>query len=266
MSAERAPVEVARAGFVDGEAYERGRREYDGRAVAEAARALGVDRSSTVLDLAAGTGKLTRRLLALAGRVIAVEPQEQMRATLAQRTPAAEVRDGAAEAIPVPDATVDAVFVGDAFHWFDPGPALDELARVLRPGGGLGVFVRRPLTEELEWWPEVTAPTEHRRHSLLGPDRPHESEPWRDALAEDRRFEAPRRRSFDREHAMAVDDLVAYVESWSFVRSAPEDARAGILAAVSARAAAALAGQGGASLSVRWRTEVTTARLASPRA
>jgi SAM-dependent methyltransferase len=93
-----------------------------------------------VLDLAAGTGKLTHSLLTRGLRVTAVEPDPEMLAELARRTPQAEALPGTAEAIPLPDASVDAVLVGQAFHWFDVPKALDEIGRVVRPGGVLGAL------------------------------------------------------------------------------------------------------------------------------
>lgn len=93
-----------------------------------------------VLDLGAGTGGTTRALLARGLDVVAVEPDERMREVLALRAPAAEVLAGAAEAIPLPDGDVDAVIVSSAWHWFDPRRAPAEVARVLRPGGRLGVL------------------------------------------------------------------------------------------------------------------------------
>ena len=94
----------------------------------------GVD-AEVVLDLAAGTGKLTRLLVERFSRVIAVEPLAGMRAVLERVVPAAESLEGTAEAIPLPDASVDAAFVAEAFHWFDAAAAARQLARVLRPDG-----------------------------------------------------------------------------------------------------------------------------------
>jgi SAM-dependent methyltransferase len=93
-----------------------------------------------VLDLGAGTGKLTAGVLALGHRVTAVEPDPAMLAELRARVPAATALSGGAEDIPLPDASADAVVVGQAFHWFDQDRALPELARVLRPGGVLGAL------------------------------------------------------------------------------------------------------------------------------
>ena len=90
-----------------------------------------------VLDLAAGTGKLTRLLVTRFPRVLAVEPLAGMRAVLERVVPEAESIDGTAEAIPLPEASVDAAFVAEAFHWFDAAAAARELARVIRPGGML---------------------------------------------------------------------------------------------------------------------------------
>jgi SAM-dependent methyltransferase len=93
-----------------------------------------------VLDLAAGTGKLTEGLLPLGLTVTAVEPDDGMRAELSRRFPQVTAVTGTAEEIPLADGSVDAVLVGQAFHWFDPVPALTEIGRVLRPGGALGAL------------------------------------------------------------------------------------------------------------------------------
>jgi SAM-dependent methyltransferase len=90
-----------------------------------------------VLDLGAGTGKLTRILVGLGFDVVAVEPDEQMRAQLSALLPGVAAPAGRAERIPLPDGSVDAVFVGQALHWFDLDVAMPEIERVLRPGGVL---------------------------------------------------------------------------------------------------------------------------------
>jgi SAM-dependent methyltransferase len=93
-----------------------------------------------VLDLAAGTGKLSRAVLALGHRVTAVEPDAGMREQLRQGLPEVTALAGTAEAVPLPDASVDGVVVGQAIHWFDQERALPEIARVLRPGGVLATL------------------------------------------------------------------------------------------------------------------------------
>jgi SAM-dependent methyltransferase len=96
--------------------------------------------ATAVLDLAAGTGAVTRLLIGRSARVVAVEPDERMRAVLAARCPEAEVLAGRGEDIPLPDASVDAVVIASAWHWLDPERAVPEIVRVLRPGGNLGVI------------------------------------------------------------------------------------------------------------------------------
>lgn len=97
-----------------------------------------------VLDLGAGTGKLTRQLIDAGLDVVAVEPSPQMGAELSAYVPEAELLTGSAEEIPLPDSSVDSVVVGSAFHWFDHAAALAEIARVLRRGGRLGLIRNRP--------------------------------------------------------------------------------------------------------------------------
>jgi ubiquinone/menaquinone biosynthesis C-methylase UbiE len=125
------------------ELYERSRPTYPDEAVSWLARRLGIDATSTVLDLGAGTGKLTRAFVPRAGRVIAVEPGPEMLAQLRRAVPEAEPLLGAAEAIPLPDSSVDAVVCGQSFHWFRTDEALREIRRVLRPNGGLGLVWNR---------------------------------------------------------------------------------------------------------------------------
>jgi ubiquinone/menaquinone biosynthesis C-methylase UbiE len=117
--------------------YERSRPEYAPDALAWIAQRLRLDR---VLDLGAGTGKLTRQLMALGADVVAVEPGDEMRAVLARSVPGVDVRAGSAEEIPLEDASVDAITVAQAFHWFRVNEALREMHRVLRPGGGFALL------------------------------------------------------------------------------------------------------------------------------
>ena len=133
--------DVAARGFGAGAAaYESARPGYPDPAIALLADAVGIGRETEVCDLAAGTGKLTRRLLELGARVTAVEPIEAMRAQAMIAAPRATHLDGTAESIPLEDGSVDVVTVAQAFHWFDAPAALAEIARVLRPEGRLAIL------------------------------------------------------------------------------------------------------------------------------
>ncbi len=119
--------------------YERGRPGYPRAAVGHLARELRLGRGRTVVELGAGTGKLTRALLPQGAAVVAVEPTAGMRAVFGAQLPSTLVVEGTAEAIPLPERFADAVVVAQAFHWFRVGPALREIARVLRPDGRLAL-------------------------------------------------------------------------------------------------------------------------------
>jgi SAM-dependent methyltransferase len=134
--------------------YERHRPDYPEEALRWSADLLGLETGARVLDVGAGTGKLTRGLVALGFEVVAVEPGSPMLDQLRLAVPEAEALEGPAESIPLPDASVDAAFAGQAFHWFDRERAVSELHRVLRPGGGLALLwnwwdERDPLQSEL---------------------------------------------------------------------------------------------------------------------
>ena len=116
--------------------YERARPEYPEDAVDW----LIPPGAKTVLDLGAGTGKLTRALAARGLDVIAVDPSPKMLAQLSKSLPGAVVREGTAEDIPLADASVDAIFAAQAWHWADQDVALPSVARVLKPGGTLGLI------------------------------------------------------------------------------------------------------------------------------
>ena len=145
MSLHPAAAGFARAADV----YERARPEYPPEAVAWLADRLDLRPGRVVVDVAAGTGKLTRLLVPTGARVVAVEPLAEMRAVLREAVPAAEALEGTAEALPLLDACADAVTVAAAFHWFRRDEALPEIARVLRPGGQLAIVynLRDPESE-----------------------------------------------------------------------------------------------------------------------
>jgi SAM-dependent methyltransferase len=127
--------------------------------------------ATAVLDLAAGTGAVTRLLVGRAERVFAVEPDDRMRAVLAARCPEAVTLAGRGEDIPLPDASVDAVVISSAWHWLDPDQAVPEIARVLRPGGTLGViWVSRDT--RVDWVAEFNSLMRAAREADVAPAAP----------------------------------------------------------------------------------------------
>ena len=128
--------------------YDELRPSYAPEAVAWVAERGSLRSGSVVVDLAAGTGQLSRRFAPLDVDLIAVEPAANMRVVLADRVPTARIEEGTAEAIPCADRSVDAVVVGNAFHHFEGRAAFAEIHRVLRPGGVLALFWAWPLEEE----------------------------------------------------------------------------------------------------------------------
>ncbi|MGP8078179.1 MAG: class I SAM-dependent methyltransferase [Thermoplasmata archaeon] len=140
MSAPRWRTHAAVRGFDRAaETYERARPGYPAAAVGWLARALDLGPGRTVVELASGTGKFTRALRPVGAAIVGVEPTAGMRAVFERTVPDVAVVAGTAEAIPLPEAFADAVVAAQAFHWFRPRAALEEIARVLRPGGRLGL-------------------------------------------------------------------------------------------------------------------------------
>ncbi|MBE9126100.1 MULTISPECIES: class I SAM-dependent methyltransferase [unclassified Coleofasciculus] len=131
-------------------AYERGRPEYPQEAVHFLLETLDISPEKTVLDLGAGTGKFTRLLTCAGAKLIAVEPVEGMRRQFSSLLPGIEIMFGTAESIPLASASVDVVLVAQAFHWFQGKSSLQEIHRVLKPGGWLGL-IWNVRDESVEW-------------------------------------------------------------------------------------------------------------------
>jgi ubiquinone/menaquinone biosynthesis C-methylase UbiE len=162
-----------------GAEYERGRPGYPAEAIELLGRELGLGPGRDVVDLAAGTGKLTRMLVAMGARTLAVEPVEGMREQLRSAVPGAEVLDGTAERLPLPDQSVDAVLVAQAFHWFDAPRAAREIFRVLKPpNGGLAV-VWNAWDESVPW----VARLQELVHAHAGDAPRHDTSTWPQELA-----------------------------------------------------------------------------------
>jgi SAM-dependent methyltransferase len=237
---------AARVGFArSADAYERSRPGYPDDAIQYLVSRLGA--RARVLDLAAGTGKLTRPLLASGLDVVAVEPVPEMRDGLPATVRAL---DGTAEAIPLADGSVDAVTVGQAFHWFDGEKALDEIHRILRPRGMLGLIWNRRLEDD---------PVNRQISELLAPyhgDAPtHRHDAWRSAFERTALFEPLEERGFANEQVLDAQGLEGRIGSISFIAALGHDERARVL-----DRACSLAGDGTVVVPYRCEVQVCRAR------
>jgi SAM-dependent methyltransferase len=200
---------VAAAGFGSAaDLYERARPSYPEESVAWMAARTGLGPGQTVVDVGAGTGKLTRLLPATGARVVAVEPIAEMRAKL----DGLEALDGTAEELPLPDGVADVVTVAQAMHWFDLDRALPELHRVLRPGGRLALFWNsRDLEDGLQRGVEdLLLP-------LRGSVTAQLEGAWREPLRRSPLFGPAEERTFRYEQLFTTDDLCDRVSSTSYV-------------------------------------------------
>ena len=203
------------------DAYERGRPEYAPAVIGAVAAELNVRPGDRVLDLAAGTGKLTRALLAFGLDVVAVEPQGPLRDKLADRIGAERVRDGLAEAIPLEDASVKAVTVADAFHWFDHRRAVAEIRRVLRPGGGLAVIATLPDWGGASWAHELGSLVQASR-----PEHPHfDGPPWQEAVRDAGGWSEPREIRVTTTTRADPDKIIDHMASMSWIAAMPSAER-----------------------------------------
>jgi SAM-dependent methyltransferase len=216
---------AAAAGFDRaGADYERGRPGYPPEAVAHLAQSVGIEPGVRVLDLAAGTGKLTRALADSGADLIAVEPVTGMREQLERSTLGVRVLDGTAEQIPLAGAELDAVVVAQAFHWFDAPAAAAEIHRVLGPGGGLGV-IWNAWDEDVPWVGRVQALVHEHAH---GAPR-HATSRWPQELEQTGLFTPLGEKTFTHVVTSDLDTLLARVGSVSYISALPDPERARIL-------------------------------------
>ena len=202
------------------ELYERVRPGYPPEAVRWIAERLDLRPGRIVLDLGAGTGKLTRALVETGAEVLAVEPGDAMRAELERVVPQVQALRGSAESIPLPDRSVDAITVGQAFHWFRFDKALPELHRVLRPGEGLALIWNgrdqgSPLQAEIKHLLEPFVPSGR----AVAPDTSRH-------LAESPLFHSFEQRTFRFIQKLDADALVGRIASISFVAGSTPEKRA----------------------------------------
>jgi SAM-dependent methyltransferase len=199
------------------ETYHRIRPPYSQALLDRAQEALELEAAARVLDLAAGTGRLTEELHRRFADVVAVEPDERMRAV--HRGALA----GSAEEIPLDEASVDAVFVGEAFHWFDPQAAILELERVLRPRGGLAIV-------STHWW-ETEPPLPDAALQVLSEpwerSQPLRRPPWDDAF-DGSPFEQLRYERADDELTVDGETLLMLYSTTSSLAALPPEERASL--------------------------------------
>jgi SAM-dependent methyltransferase len=220
---------TAAAGFQAGsEVYERGRPDYPVEAAQFLINTLGIDSATTVVELGAGTGKFTRVLVPLtAAKLIAVEPVESMRCRLQSLLPDLTVLDGTAEAIPLGEATADVVLAAQAFHWFDGRRALADIARVLKPGGKLGL-IWNIRDDSLDWVSRMTEIVD--RHGAGVPQ--YKSMEWKRAFDAPSPFSELAECSFRHAQTGNVQMLLDRVASISFIAALPPTDRQAVLAEV----------------------------------
>ncbi|MET0788222.1 MAG: class I SAM-dependent methyltransferase [Cellulomonas sp.] len=205
-----------------------------------------------VLDLAAGTGKLTERLVALGLRVVAVEPSDAMRAELSATLPGVEAFPGTAEHMDLPDSCVDAVTIAQAWHWVDPPSASAEIARVLRPGGQLAVLwnIRDSGVDWVARWTDIV----HRGDSL-GPSLDYSTPKLGP------RFTEPETATFHWTDRLRAADLRTLAASRSHLILLPPDQRDALLDEVDELVATHPDLRGREWIDVPYRTECYRARL-----
>lgn len=213
--------DVAALGFEAGAAaYELARPGYPEEAIAVLVAMLGIASGVRVLDLAAGTGKLTRRLIDLGADVTAVEPVAGMRRELEQAVPGVASLDGTAEAIPLPDASVDVVTVAQAFHWFDAPAALNEIARVLKPGGGLAILWNE-RDESTPWVAEMSRIIRWHERTVSR----YQHVAWAEIVAASGHFTPVLEEQVPWEQPLTRDLLADRVRSISYIAAMPEPER-----------------------------------------
>lgn len=242
--------EVAAQGFGEAADYEAARPSYPPAAVAWLASELGIAPGRRVCDLAAGTGKLTRLLVPLGASLLAAEPVAGMRAEFRGVLPGVPLLATTAEQLAFADASLDAVTVAQAWHWFDHERAAAEVARVLRSGGGIGLLWNA-RDRSIDWVDEIWTIMD--RVEKRAPWRNHEQ--WRDSVREMPGFGPPRTTQFFHDQPLAPEAVVQRVASVSHVAVLPAAERAAVLDEVRTVLASHPATKGHTTVSLRYRVD-----------
>jgi SAM-dependent methyltransferase len=200
------------------------------------------ERVGRVVDLGAGTGALTRKLVDRAGEVVAIEPDDRMRSVLAQEVPGVRVVPGRGESMPIPDRWADAVLASSSWHWMDPIPTLHEVSRVLVPGGTLGVLWSGPdpegpfLVQARDLLAQQTSGGGHAGVAGSGEDRP--STEFANLIMGDAGrpmssleippgvpFDQPEHEVFRWDVALDAEELMGLLGTFSWIITMPDDIR-----------------------------------------
>jgi SAM-dependent methyltransferase len=217
--------EIAAAGFSDAADYEAARPSYPPDAVAWFVEHLRIGPGARVVDLAAGTGKLTRLLAPAGALLVAAEPVAGMRDRFRAAVPDVPVLACTAEQLALRDASLDAVTVAQAFHWFDHARAIEELARVVRAGGRVGL-VWNARDRSVDWVDGVWSIMD--RVEKKAPWRDHDN--WRDSAFRDMPGFGPLHEGeFRHTHTVTPEAMVRRVASVSHVAVLPDDVREAVL-------------------------------------
>ncbi|PQP00446.1 MULTISPECIES: class I SAM-dependent methyltransferase [Pseudomonas] len=212
----------AAAGYkVGADTYVRGRPDYPAQVADWLTVTLELNADKTVLDLGAGTGKFTGQLVATGAQVIAVEPVPQMLEKLSEAFPEVLAVSGTATDLPLPDASVDVVVCAQAFHWFASTEALTEIARVLKPGGKLGL-VWNLRDAKVSWMPKLDAIV----NALEGDTPRYYTGAWREAFPH-QAFGPLQVQYFSHGHTGSLEDVIFNrVRSISYIAALPVAERA----------------------------------------
>jgi ubiquinone/menaquinone biosynthesis C-methylase UbiE len=227
--------------------------------------------ASVVVDLAAGTGAMTKDLVGRVAKVIAIEPDDRMRTVLAENLPAVDARNGSGESMPLADASVDAVLAASSWHWMDADRALHEVARVLRPGGVLGVVWAGPdrdgpfLAQAQSLLSEMSSRGAHVDSSAdadLGAvvlDVENRVETVL-VIPDEAPFAQPEHQTWTWDLALTADELIGLLGTFSWIITMPDDRRAFVISEARRVLRDGLGVSGDVTVDVQYRCEAWRTR------